>query len=64
MKCDICGRSFLLGNDARGIPNGISMVQKGGKRITVCADCIIRMGEGDRKTMEVLESMKEDEDAD
>lgn len=62
MKCDICGVNFTEGNRPDGIPNGISMVQKGGKRITVCADCIIRMGEGDRKTLEALESIKEEDD--
>lgn len=41
MKCDRCGKEFLPGNRMDGTPNGVGFVLKGGRRVTLCADCII-----------------------
>lgn len=43
-KCDICGRVFVPGNRPDGCPNGVSMVQRDGTMVTMCADCLIRIG--------------------
>lgn len=44
MKCDACGTRFVYGNRPDGVPNGVRMIQKDGSKITLCADCIIRLG--------------------
>ena len=44
-KCDLCGKVFPDGNRPDGIPNGIGFVRKDGSVLTMCADCIIRVGE-------------------
>ena len=42
IKCDNCGNTFTFG-DRVGIPNGVSFITKKGT-ITLCADCIIKIG--------------------
>ena len=41
MICDKCKKFFASGNRRDGIPNGVSMVMKNRKAITLCSDCVI-----------------------
>lgn len=44
IKCSMCGKEFEPGNGPDGIPNGLGFVKEDGTVITMCADCIIKMG--------------------
>lgn len=44
MKCDGCGKFFIEGNRPDGTPNGVGFMTQTGTLITVCADCLIRVG--------------------
>lgn len=44
MICDKCKKFFLPGNRPDGIPNGLGFVLQNGKKITVCADCVMKLG--------------------
>ncbi len=43
MICDNCRKRFVFGNQPNGIPNGASFKFKTGKRIKMCANCIIEL---------------------
>lgn len=45
MKCDKCGKVFVVGNRPDGLPNGVAFVAADGNKVTMCADCLIKMGE-------------------
>ena len=48
MICDNCKKFFMSGNHPiTGIPNGIKMILKGNKSITLCADCVCSIGKMD-----------------
>ena len=42
MKCDKCGKEFKAGNRPDGLPNGLDFILQNGKRLTMCADCIMK----------------------
>ena len=44
MICTNCKKYFTTGNRPDGIPNGVKMLLKGGKSITMCAGCMISIG--------------------
>lgn len=39
IRCDCCGKFFVIGNNADGVPNGIGVYREG-QLINICADCI------------------------
>lgn len=43
MICDKCKKFFVAGN-RDGIPNGVKMVMQNNKTVTLCADCLIKLG--------------------
>lgn len=43
MTCDACGKNFTNGN-TNGLPNGVAMVGKDGKKTTLCQACIMELG--------------------
>ena len=43
-KCDNCDSVFIDDNRADGIPNGVSVEYDDGRVITLCANCIIKLG--------------------
>ena len=45
MKCDMCGKEIIPGNDEYGIPNGVSFQLKDGKIINACSECICALGD-------------------
>ena len=60
MICDICKKFFLPGNRPNGIPNGVKMIQKNGKSITICSECVISIGKMDEKERaEFFDRLKE-----
>lgn len=44
MKCDSCGKIFMVGNRPDGTPNGVGFMLKSGRKIMVCADCLYQVG--------------------
>ena len=54
MICDKCKKFFVAGNRPDGIPNGVKMLLKGGKSITLCSECIMRMGAMEEKDREAF----------
>ena len=45
MICDKCGKTFRAGNNiVNGLPNGVTMVMKDGKDVTMCNRCLIQLG--------------------
>lgn len=47
LKCDKCGRNFMPGNTADGLPKGITYKLKDGKYLTICSRCIVELGNMD-----------------
>lgn len=45
MICDKCKSFFVAGNRPSGIPNGVKMIMNNGKSLTLCADCMINVGQ-------------------
>ena len=41
MICDKCKTFFVAGNRPSGVPNGIKMILKDGRTLTLCADCVM-----------------------
>lgn len=59
MICDNCKKFFVSGNRPSGIPNGVKMILKGNKSITLCADCIMNIGAmNDEQKDEFFEQLK------
>ena len=60
MICDNCKHFFTAGNRPDGVPNGVAFVQKNRKKITMCADCIIKLGKMDEDQKKAFfENLKE-----
>ena len=49
MVCDKCKKSFDVGNRPDGIPNGVTLMLRNGKSLTMCADCVMILGRGTKK---------------
>lgn len=50
IKCSICGRITVPGNNENGLPNVVGFVRPNGEIVNVCAECICRIGhEGEVK---------------
>ena len=59
MICKNCKRFFMSGNRADGLPNGLGFVQKDGKKLDICANCLISLGQMDEKQKaEFFEKLK------
>ena len=43
-KCDSCGRRYPLGLGLKGLPTMLGFVQKDGRTINVCQNCIMKVG--------------------
>ena len=56
IKCDGCGSVIIPGNRPDGTPNGLGMETMDGKIITVCADCIIKVGKDKRYLDKILKN--------
>ena len=60
MICDKCKKFFIAGNRPDGLPNGIKMILKGNKSITLCAQCVSDFGAMDDKQRDkTLKELKE-----
>jgi hypothetical protein len=63
MTCDKCGKTFSGGQRKDGIPDGITLLLKTGKNITVCADCLIKLGRASQEERDrFFEEMAGDND--
>ena len=49
IKCSYCKKTFKPGNKPDGSPNGVAFVDKNGKVINMCHDCICKVGSGELK---------------
>lgn len=47
--CDRCGAKFVPGNRPDGIPNGAGFMLRDGRIVTYCAECIMKIGQGEVK---------------
>ena len=45
IKCNLCGNTFLPGNQPNGMPNGVGLV-KNGITVNVCYQCVLDIGKG------------------
>ena len=66
-KCDKCGREFREGNRPDGLPNGVCFKNcKGlnGADLTMCADCIIKVGKEKEEARNEAESDDESDCSD
>lgn len=60
MICTNCKKFFMRGNRPDGLTNGVDFVLKGGKKITMCADCLISLGKmGEKEKEAFMERIKE-----
>lgn len=58
MICDNCRKRFVAGNQPNGIPNGVLFKFKTGKKIKMCADCIIELEKmNDEEKLEFLKKL-------
>lgn len=44
LMCDGCGKEFEEGNRPDGLPGGVNFQTDNGVMVTVCTDCMIRLG--------------------
>jgi UDP-glucose 6-dehydrogenase len=62
MICDNCKKFFISGNRPDGIPNGVKMLMRGNKSITMCAECLIAVGQMNQEQKdEFFEQLKNKE---
>lgn len=47
MKCNKCGKTFQYGTRADNLPNGCGFVLSDGKRVDICTDCILKVGQSE-----------------
>lgn len=59
MKCDICETEFQKGHRPDGLPNGIFFLWKSGEVISLCADCLMALGQmTDKEKGEFFKTIK------
>lgn len=51
ISCDKC-ESVIISGNTNGLPNGIALILKNGKTITLCQNCVIEFGRMDYKESE------------
>ena len=51
MTCEYCGKEYEAGNRPEGFPNGMTFIGKDGHKMTICADCLIRIGRSEDGTL-------------
>ena len=56
-----CKRFFMEGNRSDGMPNGVGFVLKNGRKIDLCADCLISLGRMDDEQKEAFMKKMKDE---
>ena len=50
MICDKCKKFFMSGNHPiTGVPNGVKLITESRKSITLCASCLIELGQMDNQ---------------
>lgn len=47
MKCNKCGKTFQYGTRSDNLPNGCGFVLSDGKRVDICTDCILKVGQSE-----------------
>lgn len=47
MKCNKCGITFQYGTRSDNLPNGCGFVLSDGKRVDICTDCIMKVGQSE-----------------
>lgn len=60
MICTNCNKFFMNGNRPDGTPNGAGFMLRGGKKVTICADCLISLGKmGEKEKEAFMKRIKE-----
>jgi len=44
MKCNNCGKTFQYGTRPDNLPAGCGFVLSDGRRVDICTDCILKVG--------------------
>lgn len=44
IKCDKCGAVFISGQRPDGLPNGVGFKMQDGTVVSMCANCMIKLG--------------------
>ena len=44
MKCNNCGKVFQYGTRSDNLPTGCGFVLSDGRRVDICTDCILKVG--------------------
>lgn len=60
IKCDMCGKEIIPGNDKNGLPNGVGFEFKDGKIIIACSECICALGDIAEEFDKFLERWKKE----
>ena len=58
IKCDMCGKEIIPGNDKNGLPNGVGFGLEDGTIINACSECIYALGENAEEFDKFLERWK------
>lgn len=58
IKCEMCGKEIIPGNDENGLPNGVGFELEDGIILTVCSDCICKTGENPKYFDDFIEAWK------
>lgn len=56
IKCDLCEKTFVPGNQPDGSPNGVGLV-KNGRTVNVCYECITGIGAGNEVLQKKLDKL-------
>lgn len=60
IKCEMCGKEIIPGNDENGLPNGVGFEFEDGTMLNVCSECICKVGENADEFGKFLERWKKD----
>lgn len=61
IKCDMCGKEIIPGNDENGLPNGVGFELEDGTMLNVCSECICALGDNAEEFDKFLERWKKNE---
>lgn len=62
IKCNMCGKEIIPGNDENGLPNGVGFQLENGKIINACLECIAKTSENPEYFDEFMERWKKEND--
>lgn len=61
IKCEMCGKEIVPGNDENGLPNGVGFELEDGTMLNVCSECIAKTGDDPEYFEKFLKRWKKNE---